>query len=48
LTVEEYRVSPAGYVRTASILAGEEFRPKLFEGLVINLSELLPLPPAMK
>jgi Uma2 family endonuclease len=39
--IEEYRATPEGYVRTASIMSGEEFRPRLFEGLVIKLSELI-------
>ena len=41
LAIEEYRATPEGYVRTASIMSNEEFRPKLFAGLVIKLSELV-------
>jgi len=41
LSIEEYQATAAGYLRTASIGAGEEFRPRLFEGLVVNLKALL-------
>jgi Uma2 family endonuclease len=41
LAIEEYRATPQGYLRTASIAAGEEFRPQLFAGLAINLASLL-------
>ena len=41
LAIEEYRATPEGYVRKASIAGGEEFRPGLFPGLVINLAALL-------
>ncbi len=40
-TIEEYHATGEGYVRTASVLAGEEFRPKLFAGWVINLAAML-------
>jgi Uma2 family endonuclease len=46
LTIEEYHAAPEGYVRTASIMSGEEFKPGLFEGLVINLATLV-APPAV-
>ena len=46
LAIEEYRATPEGYVRTASIMSNEEFRPKLFAGLVIKLSELITATPA--
>jgi Uma2 family endonuclease len=41
LEIEEYHLTPQGYVRTASIAAGEVFRPQVFPGLEINLQELL-------
>jgi Uma2 family endonuclease len=41
LAIEEYRATPEGYVRVASVIAGEEFRPALFPGLTINLTALL-------
>jgi Uma2 family endonuclease len=41
LDVEEYRATPEGYVRLASIVAGEEFRPALFPGLTLDLATLL-------
>jgi Uma2 family endonuclease len=41
LSIEEYRTTPEGYVRRSSVAAGEEFRPGLFPGLVINLAALL-------
>ena len=43
LSIEEYRVTPEGYVRKSSIAAGEEFRPGLFPGLVFNLTALVSL-----
>ena len=45
LAIEEYRAGPEGYVRAGSVPGGEEFRPGLFPGLVINLAALL-VPPA--
>ena len=33
LAIEEYQATPQGYVRTASIEAGEAFRPGVFPGL---------------
>jgi Uma2 family endonuclease len=45
-SIEEYRATPEGYVRTASIMGGEEFRPRLFEGLGNKLSELIVAPVA--
>jgi Uma2 family endonuclease len=41
LEIEEYHLTPQGYVRTASIAAGEVFRPRVFPGLEINLQGLL-------
>jgi Uma2 family endonuclease len=41
LTIEEHQWTPQGYLRTATVAAGEDFRPRLFDGLVINLSTLL-------
>jgi Uma2 family endonuclease len=41
LAIEEYRATPEGYVRKSSVASGEEFRPGLFPGLVINLATLL-------
>jgi Uma2 family endonuclease len=41
LTVEEYHATPQGYLRMASVAAGEEFQPQLFPGLVINVATLL-------
>ncbi len=41
LAIEEYRAGPEGYVRNSSVAAGQEFRPGLFPGLVINLAALL-------
>jgi Uma2 family endonuclease len=45
LAIEEYQATPQGYLRTASVAAGEEFRPQLFPGLVINLQVLLGVEP---
>lgn len=39
--VEEYKLADAGYVRTASVLGGNEFSPQLFPGLMINLKRLV-------
>ena len=41
LTIEEYRLTPDGYLRASTVDNGEDFRPHLFEGLVINLAQLL-------
>jgi Uma2 family endonuclease len=41
LGIEEYRATPQGYLRTASVEAGDTFRPGLFPGLEINLQALL-------
>jgi Uma2 family endonuclease len=41
LSIEEYRATPEGYVRTASVAAGEGFRPQLFPGFAIDLAGLL-------
>jgi Uma2 family endonuclease len=45
LAIEEYRATPQGYLRTASIAAGEDFRPQLFPGLILNLAALLGVTP---
>jgi Uma2 family endonuclease len=45
LAIEEYHNTPQGYLRTASIASGEEFRPQLFPGLTLNLATLLEAPP---
>ena len=41
LSIEEYQATPSGYLRTASIRRGQEFKPSLFTGLVLNLQLLL-------
>ena len=41
LEIEEYHRTPQGYMRTASVAAGEVFRPQVFPGLEIDLRELL-------
>lgn len=41
LTVEEYRLTPEGYLASARVAAGDEFTPQLFPGLQINLASLL-------
>jgi Uma2 family endonuclease len=41
LAIEEYHAIPDGYLRTASIASGEEFRPQLFPELTINLAVLV-------
>jgi Uma2 family endonuclease len=45
LAIEEYHTTPQGYLRTASIAPGEDFRPQLFPGLAINLVTLLGVEP---
>jgi Uma2 family endonuclease len=45
LAIEEYHATSQGYLRTASVAAGEEFRPQLFSGLAINLVGLLGVEP---
>jgi Uma2 family endonuclease len=45
LAIEEYHATPQGYLRVASVAAGEEFRPQLFPNLVINLAALLGVEP---
>jgi Uma2 family endonuclease len=45
LAIEEYHATPQGYLRVASVAAGEEFRPQLFPGLVVNLVGLLGVEP---
>jgi Uma2 family endonuclease len=46
LAIEEYHATSQGYLRTASVAAGEEFRPQLFSGLAINLVGLLGVEPS--
>jgi Uma2 family endonuclease len=46
LAIEEYHATAEGYLRTASVALGEEFRPQLFPGLAINLAALLGIEPA--
>src|SRR5919198_152996 len=45
LAIEEYHATPEGYLRTASIAAGEEFQPRLFPGMGLNLTALLGVTP---
>jgi Uma2 family endonuclease len=45
LAIEEYHATPEGYLRTASIAAGEEFHPRLFPGLSLNLTAVLGVTP---
>lgn len=45
LAIEEYQHTPEGYLRTASVEAGQEFRPRLFPGLTIHLADLLGVTP---
>jgi Uma2 family endonuclease len=45
LAIEEYHNTPQGYLRTASVASGEEFRPQLFPGLTLNLATFLEAPP---
>lgn len=40
-TIEEYRYTPDGYLRTQTILAGQIFHPGRFPGLEINLQTLI-------
>jgi Uma2 family endonuclease len=41
LAIEEYHATPDGYLRTASVDAGEEFRPRLFPEMAIDLAKEL-------
>ncbi len=41
LAIEEYRLSPDGYLAAARVDVGETFRPQLFPELAINLAVLL-------
>jgi Uma2 family endonuclease len=41
LLIEEYQATPQGYVRVSSVAFGEEFHPKLFPDLTLNLASLL-------
>ena len=45
LAIEEYHATAQGYLRTASVAPGEDFRPQLFTDLVINLVALLGVEP---
>jgi Uma2 family endonuclease len=45
LAIEEYHTTPQGYLRTASVGAGEVFRPQVFPGLAIDLQSLLGVDP---
>ncbi|MBI3325458.1 MAG: Uma2 family endonuclease [Nitrospinae bacterium] len=45
LTIEEYHLTPQGYLRTTSVAAGEEFHPQLFAGFALNLTALLGVTP---
>lgn len=44
LLIEEYRLTPDGYLRAQTIAPGELFRPGLFPDLTLNLAELLGRP----
>jgi Uma2 family endonuclease len=44
VSVEEYHLQEGHYVRTASVAAGEVFRPGVFPGLEIDLATLAALP----
>lgn len=41
LVVEEFQLTPQGYLAVARVAAGETFQPQVFAGLQINLSGLL-------
>jgi Uma2 family endonuclease len=41
LAIEEYQTTPDGYLRVASVAAGEEFRPQQLPGLTVNLAALV-------
>src|SRR5438552_9228881 len=41
LAIEEYHATTEGYLSTASVAGGEEFRPAVFPELVINLAALV-------
>lgn len=41
LSVEEFKWTPEGYMRTAAAGPKEVFEPKAFQGLKLNLAELL-------
>jgi Uma2 family endonuclease len=41
LLIEEYKLTPDGYLRVSTTESGQEFTPKLFPGLSINLAMLL-------
>lgn len=45
LAIEEYRLTPDGYVRAASVAAGEVFSPGIFPRLQINLADILGISP---
>ncbi|MCX7969211.1 MAG: Uma2 family endonuclease [Armatimonadetes bacterium] len=44
LTIEEFQWTPEGYLRVNAVKGGEDFKPKLFPELVINLKALLGRP----
>jgi Uma2 family endonuclease len=41
LIIEEYRLTPEGYLVAQSVATGDDFEPGLFPGLTISLAELL-------
>jgi Uma2 family endonuclease len=41
LSVEEYRLTAEGYLRSASVPAGEAFTPALFPGFTVDLKKLM-------
>lgn len=43
-TVEEYHLTPEGYLRTGGVRAGQVFRPRLFPGLELDLRALVEPP----
>ncbi len=40
LSVEEFKWTPEGYLRTVAAVSGEVFEPKAFSGLRLNFAEL--------
>jgi len=41
LAIEEFQWTPEGYLRVKAVKGGDDFRPKLFPDLVLNLKALL-------
>ena len=41
LAIEEYRATADGYLRTASVATGQEFKPSIFPEMALNLATLL-------